>query len=52
MDTILTRPPQRAKTRFSPGPGRSKRGYEAYFVRYVECPSDARTQLQAIFSIL
>jgi hypothetical protein len=32
--------------------GRSKRRYEAYSFRYVECPSDARTQLQAIFSIL
>ena len=33
-------------------PGRSKRGHEAYSVRYVECPSEPRTPLQAIFSIL
>ena len=52
MDTVLTRPPQRAKTRFSPGPGRSDRRSEAYVSQYVEGLSDARTQLQAIFSIL
>ncbi len=32
--------------------GRSKRGLEAYSFRYVESPSDARTQLAAFFNIL
>jgi hypothetical protein len=32
--------------------GRSKRGTEAYFFRYVEVPSDARTTLEAFFNIL
>jgi hypothetical protein len=32
--------------------GRSKRGPESYVVQYVEGLSDARTTLQAIFSIL
>ena len=32
--------------------GRSERGAEAYFVRYVEAPSDARTKLGAFFNIL
>ena len=34
------------------GPGRSEQGYEPYYFRYVECPSDARTPLQSVFSIL
>ena len=32
--------------------GRSERGAEAYFFRYVEGQSDARTQLAAFFNIL
>jgi hypothetical protein len=32
--------------------GRSKRGTEAYFFRYVEVPSVARTPLEAFFNIL
>ena len=32
--------------------GRSERGTEAYFFRYVEVPSDARTKLAAFFNIL
>jgi hypothetical protein len=32
--------------------GRSERGTEAYFFRYVEVPSDARTTLAAFFNIL
>jgi len=32
--------------------GRSERGTEAYAFRYVEGPSDARTQLAAFFNIL
>jgi hypothetical protein len=31
--------------------GRSERGTEAYFPRYVEVPSDARTPLTAFFNI-
>lgn len=31
--------------------GRSERGAEAYFFRYVEAPSDASTTLTDIFSI-
>src|SRR2546430_6788795 len=31
--------------------GRSEQGLEAYFVRYVEGPSDARTKLEAFFTI-
>jgi len=32
--------------------GRSKRGLEAYFLGYVESPSDARTKLADFFNIL
>ena len=32
--------------------GRSERGTEAYFFRYVEVPNDARTKLEAFFNIL
>ncbi len=32
--------------------GRSERGGEAYFLLYVEPPSDARTKLAAFFNIL
>ena len=32
--------------------GRSERGGEAYSLRYVEPPSDARTKLAAFFNIL
>jgi len=32
--------------------GHSERGLEAYAFRYVESPSDARTQLAAFFNIL
>jgi hypothetical protein len=31
--------------------GRSERGTEAYFFRYVEVPSDARTKPEAFFNI-
>ncbi len=31
--------------------GRSERRPEAYFFRYVEGPSDARTTLEVVFSI-
>ena len=31
--------------------GRSERGHEAYSVRYVECPSDARTKPTGFFTI-
>lgn len=44
--------PARAKTRAFPVDGRSERGTEAYFFRYVEVPSDARTKLEASFNIL
>ena len=33
-------------------PGRSERDAEAYFFRYVEVASDARTPLAALFNIL
>jgi hypothetical protein len=49
--TILSAHPI-AKTRFSPGPGRSEGGLEAYAFQYVERLSDAITQPQSIFSIL
>lgn len=52
MASVLTRPPQRAKTRFSPGQGRNEQRDEAYFVSYVESLRDARTQLPDFFSIL
>jgi hypothetical protein len=32
--------------------GRSERGAEAYFFRYVEVPSNARTTLAVFFTIL
>jgi hypothetical protein len=44
--------PARAKTRAFPVGGRSERGTEAYFFRYVEVPSDARTKLADFFNIL
>ena len=44
--------PARAKTRAFPVDGHSERGLEAYAFRYVESPSDARTQLAAFFNIL
>jgi hypothetical protein len=44
--------PGRAKTRPFPRQGRSERGTEAYFFRYVEVPSEARTQPAVFFNIL
>jgi hypothetical protein len=48
----LTRPTLARHDAPCPKRGRSERGSEAYPLGYVEDPSDARTKLAGVFSIL
>ena len=52
MAAVLTRPTQARQDAPFRRQGRNERGSEAYPLEYVEDPSDARTKLAGVFSIL
>ncbi len=51
-DAVTPGPPHARQDARFPRGGRSERGTEAYFFRYVEVPSEERTKLEAFFNIL